>query len=345
MSGYTILIVDDEINILNSLCRVFRKEGYEILKTDNPIEAIETLKGHKVHLIISDYRMPEMDGVTFLREAMKLQPDAIRMVLSGFAESSAIISAINDGGIYKFITKPWEDDLLRVEVRHALERYELEHLNSKLLEDVKRRNDILKDVNQLLSEKIDEIQEGIVNTIEMLSYLSKTKDPKLPDNIEATSRFGLEVGKMLGLDENGLKNLDMAIRLHDIGNVGIASSILNKSGALTPEERIEVRRHPAIGESVLSFLKGFESVSNIVRHHHEYYDGGGYPDGLKGEDIPLLSRIIHIVDVYDSLTSARPYRSALDDKDAMKILMEGRGKMFDPVVLDLFLEVYRIATP
>lgn len=341
MSGYTILIVDDEINILNALYRVFRKEGYEILKTDNPIEAIEILKGHKIHLIISDYRMPEMDGVTFLREAMKLQPDAIRMVLSGYAESSAIISAINDGGIYKFITKPWEDDLLRVEVRHALERYELEHLNSRLLEDVKRRNEVLKDVNQLLSEKIDEIQEGIVNTIEMLSYLSKTKDPKLPDNIEVTSRFGLEVGKRLGIGENDLRNLDRAIRLHDIGNVGIDSCILNKSGALTPEERIEVRRHPAIGEAVLSFLTGFEQVSKIVRHHHEYYDGGGYPDGLKGEDIPLLSRILHIVDVYDSLISSRPYRSAMNDKDVKKILIDGRERMFDPMVLDVFLDVLK----
>lgn len=339
MDGYTILLVDDEQNILNSLWRVFRKEGYEILKSDNPLDAIDILKGQKVHLIISDYRMPEMDGVTFLREAMKVQPDAIRMVLSGYAESSAIISAINDGGIYKFITKPWEDDLLKIEVRHALERYELEHTNTRLLEDIKRRNEVLKDVNKLLSEKLDEIQEGIISTIEMLSYLSRTKDPKLPDNIEFTSRIGLEVGKRLGLGENGLKNLNIAIRLHDIGNVGIDSCIFNKSGALTPEERMEVRRHSIIGESVLSFLKGFESVSKIVRHHHEYYDGAGYPDGLKGDDIPLLSKIVHIVDVYDSLTSDRPYRSAMDGKDVKRILMDGRGKLFDPVVVDAFLDI------
>lgn len=339
MNRYTILFVDDEMNILNSLCRVFRKERYEILKTDNPADAITLLKGHKVHLIISDYRMPEMDGVTFLREARELQPDAIRMVLSGYAESSAIISAINDGGIYKFITKPWEDELLKVEVRHALERYELENTNTKLLEDIQRRNEILKDVNQLLTEKIDEIQESVISTIEMLSYLSKTKYPKLPDNIERTSRIGLEVGRRLGLDENDLKSLNIAMRLHDIGNVGIDSCILNKSEALTPAERKEVERHPVIGEAVLSFLKGFEQVSKIVRHHHEYYDGSGYPDGLKGDDIPLSSKIIHMVDVYDSLTSSRPYRPAMEEDKARSIMTEGRGKMFDPILLDIFLGV------
>lgn len=339
MNRYTILFVDDETSILNALKRIFRKEGYEVLLSDNPSGAIDILKGHKVHLILSDFRMPGMDGVTFLREAMKLQPDAVRMVLSGYAESSVIISAINDGGIYKFITKPWEDDLLKVEVRHALERYELEQANKRLVEGVQRRNDMLQEINQLLTEKIDEIEEGIIRTVEMLSYLAKTKDPRLPDNIEATSRIALEVGKRLGLSEDDLRYLSTAIRLHDIGNVGIDSCIFNKSASLTPEERKEVERHPVIGEKVLSFLKGFEPVSKIVRHHHECYDGSGYPDGLKGEEIPLLSRIAHIVDVYDSLTSYRPYRPAMRDEEVRAILREERGKKFDPVVVDLFLDV------
>lgn len=338
MNRYTVLFVDDETSILNALNRIFRKEGYEVLLSDDPAGAMEILKGHKVHLILSDFRMPGMDGVTFLREAMKLQPDAVRMILSGYAESSVILSAINDGGIFRFITKPWEDDLLKVEVRHALERYELEHANKRLVEDVQRRNEILQGVNQLLSEKIDEIEEGIIRTVEMLSYLAKTKDPGLPDNIEATSMIGLAVGKRMGLGENDLRYLSIAIRLHDIGNAGIDSCIFNKSGPLTPEERKKVERHPIIGEKVLSFLKGFEPVSRIVRHHHECYDGSGYPDGLKGEDIPLASRIVYIIDVYDSLISDRSYRSAMEDKEARKILMEGRGKMFDPQVVDVFCE-------
>ena len=134
MSKYTILLVDDEPSILTSLYRVFRKEEYEVLISDDPLEALDMLKERNVHLIMSDYRMPTLDGITFLRNAMKLQPDAIRIVLSGYAESSVIIAAINDGGIYKFITKPWEDDLLKVEVRHALERYELGSTNRRLLE-------------------------------------------------------------------------------------------------------------------------------------------------------------------------------------------------------------------
>ncbi|MDD5434000.1 MAG: response regulator [Nitrospira sp.] len=339
MGSYTLLFVDDETSILSSLYRVFRKEGYEILKSDNPADALKILKDKKVHLILSDYRMPEMDGVAFMHEAMKIQPDAIRIILSGYAESSVIISAINNGGIFKFLTKPWDDDLLKVEVRHALERYELEDTNTKLIEDVKRRNEILKNVNQLLSEKVDEIQESVISTIEMLIYLSKTKGSDLPGNIENATSIGVAVGKRLGLDENDLKNLNIAIRLHDIGNVGVDSCILNKSAALNAEERIEVQRHPVIGGKVLSFLKGYESISEIVRFHHENYDGSGYPDGLKGTDIPLLSRIVHLVDAYDSLTSSRPYRAALEYNEIIKILKNERGKKFDPEIIDVFLEM------
>jgi len=193
---YTILLVDDETSILTSLYRVFRKEGYEILTSEDPVEALNILNKRKVHLIMSDYRMPTLDGITFLRNAMKLQPDAVRIVLSGYAESSVIIAAINDGGIYKFITKPWEDDLLKVEVRHALERYELGSTNRRLLEDIKRQNEELKSINQLLSEKINEIQESILCTIEMLSYILKTKNHKLPTNIEEIDRISLKMAQM-----------------------------------------------------------------------------------------------------------------------------------------------------
>jgi len=336
---YTILLVDDETSVINALYRAFRKDGYNILKADNPVDALDILKREKAHLILSDYRMPEMDGITFLREAMNLQPDAIRMILSGYAESSIIISAINDGGIYKFITKPWEDDLLKIEVRHALERYELENTNKRLIEDIESKNEYLSHVNKILADKIDKIEEGVVNTIEMLSYLSKTKTLNLIGNVEEISRIGKEVGKRLGLGDKGIKDLYLAIKLHDTGNIGIDSCIFNKSGSLTSDERVEVKRHPVIGEEVLSFLNGFGEVAKIVRHHHEYYDGAGYPDGLKGDEIPLLSRIVHILDVYDSLTNNRSYRRALEIKEVEKILLEGRGKMFDPAVLDMFFSV------
>lgn len=339
MNKYTILVVDDEKNILHSLCRIFRKEGYYILKTDDPRKGLEMLKEHKVNLILSDYRMPDMDGISFLQEAMNVQPQAIRIILSGYAESSVIISAINNGGIYKYLTKPWDDEMLKVEVKRALERYDLEDTNRKLLEDITIQNENLKKMNQLLEEKIDEIQENVVSTIEMLLYLSKTKDPKIPESHDKTLRIGIEVGRRLGLQDEDIKDLYIAIRLHDVGNIGIDSSILNKPGKLSEEEKKEIQKHPIIGEKILYFMKDLRNVSRIVRHHHEWFNGSGYPDGLKGEDIPLISRIVHVVDVYDSLINERPYRAAMDLQKVQEILIENKGKMFDPAVVDEFIEI------
>ncbi len=341
MDNYTILIVDDEISVLNALYRVFRKDGYQILRSDNPADALNLLKEHAIHLIISDYRMPDMDGVTFLREAMKLRPEAIRMILSGFADSSAIISAINDGGIYKFLTKPWEDDILKSEVRYALERYELQSTNRRLIDDVNNQNDELKKTNLLLSEKMEEVQENIISTVEMLSYLSREKYSCIPSNIEELYIISQDIGKNLGLNEKTLKDLYIATKLHDIGNIGIDCHIFKKNGPLTQEERKEVEKHPLVGASIMSYLKGYDDVAKIIKYHHEYYDGSGYPDGLKGDEIPIASRIVHIIDVYDSLGSNRPYRPAMASDEIFSILEKGRSTMFDPAVLDIFFEVIK----
>ena len=339
MGDYTILVVDDEVSVLNAIYRVFRKEGYQILRSDNPADALKLLNEHVCHIIISDYRMPEMDGVTFLREAMSIRPDAIRIILSGYADSSTIISAINDGGIYKFLTKPWEDDILKSEIRYAIERYELQGVNKKLLDDVERQNDELKKTNMLLTEKIEEVQENVVSTVEMLSYLSREKYSCIPTNVDDLHTISQEVGRELWFNDSGLKNLYIATKLHDIGNIGIDCGIFKKSGPLTREERIQVEKHPIIGASILSFLNGFDEVSRIVKYHHEYFDGTGYPDGLKGDEIPVASRIVHLIDVYDSLTSSRPYRPSMTKDEACRVLEKGRGTLFDPDVLDIFLKV------
>src|SRR4030065_2698488 len=265
MGDYAILVVDDEVSVLNAIYRVFRKDGYNILRSDNPGDALKLLDEHFCHLIISDYRMPDMDGVSFLREAMRLRPDAIRMILSGYAGCSTIISAINDGGIYKFLSKPWEDDILKSEVRYALERYELQRVNKKLLNDVKRQNDELKNTNMLLTEQIEEIQENVVRTVEMLSYVSREKYSCIPTNVDDLYAIDPVIEENLGFNDSDLRNLYLATRLHDIGNIGIDCTIFKKNGPLTQEERKQVEKHPVIGASMISFMNGLESVAKIVR--------------------------------------------------------------------------------
>ncbi|MBI4715342.1 MAG: response regulator [Nitrospirae bacterium] len=308
---HRLLLVDDEENILRALYRSLRKEGYEILMTTDPLEGLGLLREKAVSLILSDYRMPAMDGVKFLREAQAIHPDSIRIILSGYAEGGAVISAINEGGVYKFLTKPWEDDQLRVEIRRALERYDLARNNQGLLEEIRRQNEELVQLNRRLHENMAALQESVVRTIETLSLLPVLKDPHLTGHPDGVSVFCRRVGERLGLGPEDLRDLETAAKLHDIGNIAVDSSVLNKPGPLTHVERTEVERHVVLADEVLRPLMGFERIRRIIRHHHERFDGGGYPDGLKGDDIPLLSRIIYLSDVYDSLMSPRPVEDGI----------------------------------
>lgn len=331
-----LLIVDDEPFVLSALTRLLRRDGYEVVTADGPARGIELLEGQAVGVIVSDYRMPEMDGVEFLRRAREVVPDAIRIILSGYAETHAILSAVNDGGIHKYLTKPWNDEQLRLEIKSGFDLYHLAVTNRELQETLSRQNDDLRTLTKSLEVEQARQRDIFRSTIKMLVALPKLNNPSVVRHSNRVQRLCRAVGEQLGWSADELAQLDLAARLHDVGNLAVDFKILLKSGALDAEERYAVQQHAVVPEQLLSGVPGLEAPVQILRSHHENFDGSGYPDGLSGAAIPRLSQVLRFADTYEALCSPRPYREAVPHELAIKEIERDAGRAFDPVLIEPF---------
>lgn len=318
-----ILIVDDEESNLRTLKRILRLD-YEVLTTKSGIDGIEILKQYKdIALIISDQRMPTMTGSQFFQEALKISPDSIRFLITGFADLSAVIEAINTGHIYRYITKPWNTDELLINVKRAVEYYKTSKENVRLAK-----------FNESL---VLELKELLFNTVSAISYALETKDSYTYGHSSRVTYYSVEIGIQLGLDQEKLSHLEFAGILHDIGKIGVPENILNKPGCLTEEEYSIISKHPIRGGQILSRLKNIDDIINYVIHHHEKYDGTGHPGQLAGDEIPLGARILAVADAYDAMTSDRPYRKRMTHQIAIDELKKCTKTQFDPVIVEAFL--------
>ncbi|HET8760386.1 MAG TPA: HD domain-containing phosphohydrolase [Nitrospiria bacterium] len=336
-----LLIVDDEPFVLSALTRLLRRDGYEVITANAPSRGLAILQEQSVGVIISDYRMPEMDGVQLLRRAREVAPSAIRIILSGYAETHAILSAVNDGGIHKYLTKPWNDEQIRLEIKSGFELYRLAVTNRELQETLTRQNEELRTLTKSLAVEQDRQREIFRTTIEMLVSLPKLNSPKevrQSDRVQAICRA---TGEHLGLTDDELAHLDLAARLHDVGNLAVDIRILLKSGALDPEETRAVQQHAVVPGHLLSGVPGMETVVQLLRSHHENFDGSGYPDRLSGSSIPALSRILRLVDAYEALRSHRPYRESISAGQAITHIEREAGRAFDPVLIEPFKQVIK----
>ncbi|MFZ5862107.1 MAG: HD domain-containing phosphohydrolase [Nitrospirota bacterium] len=329
-----LLIVDDEPFVLSSLTRLLRRDGYEVMTADAPSRGLAMLEQGSVGVIISDYRMPEMDGVQLLRRAREVAPHAIRIILSGYAETHAILSAVNDGGIHKYLTKPWNDEQVRLEIKSGFELYHLAATNRELQERLSRQNEELRTLAQSLAVEQARQREIFSATIEMLVSLPRLKRPKETLNGDRTQVVCRAIGERLGLDDTRLSHLDLAARLHDVGNLGVDPMILLKNGPLDSEETHAVQQHAVVPGQLLSGVPGMETVVRVLRSHHENFDGSGYPEGLSGAAIPELSRVLRLGDTYQALRSRRPYREPMTPVQAMMHIEREAGRAFDPTLIE-----------
>ena len=309
----TILFVDDEQNILKAMTRLFMEDDMKILTATGGDEALDILKKNDIAAIISDNLMPGMNGIEFLLKAKTLSPDSVRIMLTGCNDIKSAINAINRGEVYKFITKPWDNDELRNVVFEAVNRH-------KVVQSIQHADEYM-----LCS---------LAQTIEL-------KDAYTKGHCDRVEEYALAIADVLGIEDTLKEDIRKGSWLHDCGKIGVPEAILNYDGRLSVEQMDIVKKHPCWGADVARSAHLSESVVNIILYHHEHYDGTGYPLGLKGENIPLEARIVNVADIFDALTSERPYRSKMSREKAIAILIENRGTYSDPRITDIFIDLLK----
>ncbi|MBI2470862.1 MAG: response regulator [Planctomycetes bacterium] len=340
MKPNNILIVDDEENILNTLERLLEDEGYKLFFANSGNKGLEIIRREDIQLIISDHRMPGMDGLKFLNETKKISPDTIRVMLTGYADVETAIKAINEGEVYRFITKPWNNiELLNI-IKQGVEYYNLQKELERLNKLIQSQNTQLKEWNFKLEQKVADqtksIRDLFLDAITSLVFALEAKDKYLEGHSRRVTEYTTGICEKMYLSKEYTEDVKLGSLLHDIGKIGIRESILDKKKKLTKEEYDHIKTHVLIGERILTPIIKNETVIRIVRYHHERIDGSGYPDGLKGTVIPLEARIVAIADAYDALLSERPYRKATDSINAIKELRKYSGIQFDYEIVKIF---------
>ena len=353
-----LLFVDDEANILSALKRLFRPLGYRIFTAESGEAGFEVLERNPIDLVISDMRMPEMSGAEFLEKVRAKWPDAVRILLTGYADVTSTIAAINKGEIYRYIAKPWDDNDIVLTVKHALERKNLELEKQRLEALTLKQNDELKDLNANLEAKVTERTEEVRQTMGFLevahkqlkdSYLTSLKvfsnllelrEGAMGGHSRRVAELARRLAQRLGLSDNEVQDVMFAGLLHDIGKIGLPDRLLHKPFAsLTTEERAEVIKHPVTGQAALMALGSMKETARLIRSHHERFDGLGFPDGLLGMAIPRGARILAVANDYDALLTGYLMSRQMSETEAREFLLEGRGKRYDPKVTDVFLEM------
>lgn len=336
MDERRILVVDDDQLILRALRRVLEAQGFGVAGYGNPEDALQALRERPANLIISDYMMPGMNGVEFLTEARRICPDAPRLLLTAVNDFKVAAEAVNNGEIYRLLTKPWSHAELVNTVRQAYEYGELKRQHAILTRKVQEQNQQLqainRDLERLVVERTNDLLEGMINALDY-------RDMETQWHSRRVSRYARRLGIQLGLSGSDLHDVEMGALLHDIGKIGVRDSVLLKPGPLTPEEWEEMKEHPAIGYRLLRGIHYLERAAKVVLQHQERWDGKGYPAGLKGEEIEIGARIFAVVDTLDAILSDRPYRAGRPFEVALEEIQRCSGTQFDPKVVEAFASI------
>jgi putative two-component system response regulator len=309
-----VLVVDDEPAVRQLIAGILAKAGHRVLTASSGQEAIRVLEHEDVALVLSDINMPGSISGLELIDALHARRPSLPIVLVTGSVDEANLQEALDRGAAGFITKPFKAVELSRKVETAISR--------RLLTEVELRE-------RLLAPTVASV---LANAIEV-------RDSSMEGHTERLAALALEIGRRRQLSDQDLEALELGAVLHDVGKIGISDSVLMKPGPLTAEERAEIERHPEIGDQMLAPLALLESVRPIVKHHHERWDGTGYPDGLAGGDIPLLARIVSVADSIEAMSSLRPYRSPMSEDDVVRELERGRGRQWDPRLVDIALEL------
>ena len=316
---HKLLIVDDEMPNIRLLERLFQPD-YCCLTASSGDEAISLLDQHEVAVIITDQRMPQMTGIELLKRSADRRPHMVRILLTGYMDLEALVEAVNCGLVYLYVSKPWNNDDLKLRVSRAVELYE----NNK-------RKHLLAANNERLTNRVKEMRLGLVRA---MANILQRSDAYLCLHAVRVSRFAGLLGERLGLNEQQLSDMTAASFLHDLGAVGRAGEIYSaQSDLFVPEQ------HAVRAVEVISCVSELKETADIVRYHYENFDGSGAPLGLIGDQIPMAARILRVAKEFDLLTNPRDEEAALPYEAAVERLQHGAGRDFDPLVVETFCGV------
>ncbi|RDE24444.1 response regulator [Motiliproteus coralliicola] len=357
---YRLLFVDDEPNVLSSLRRLFRPLGFQIFLAESGYQGLDILEEQSIDLIISDMRMPGMDGAEFFERVEDKYPDIPRLLLTGQADLEQTISAINKGKISRYTSKPWDDNELILTVNESLKIRQLMIDKQNLTKLTESQNKMLKGMNQELEKRVEARTAELKQTAEMLelsftqlndSYLNiirvfsnligmrESLDGRYTKQVADMSK---RLAKAKGLDEHDIKEVYMAALLHEIGKLVLPDSIVDRPVYnLDRKSRGQYRRHPLMGQHALMAVEALHDVGKLVRCHEEKWNGSGFPDGLSGESIPLGARIIGIANDYFGYLYGRLHRERLSPLQALELMVSESGALYDPELINLLKEDVR----
>jgi response regulator RpfG family c-di-GMP phosphodiesterase len=358
MEPVKILCVDDEPNILSSLRRLFRTRGYQVFTAEGGNAGLSILENESVDLVISDMRMPEMDGACFLENVQARWPDTIRLLLTGYADIQSTIDAINRGEIYRYIAKPWDDNDLLLIVRQAIERKLLEREKQRLEELTQRQNDELKTLNASLETKVEErtaaltqahdelvatnekLKSNFITSIKIFSSLIEMREARPAGHSGRVADLARKLAAKMKLDEGQAQEIFIAALLKDIGKIGFSDGLLSKPiEMMSGDDLGHYRKHPQRAEQLLMPLEDLRGTAKILRSQTERYDGLGYPDSLVENSIPIGARILTLATDYDNLQIGALVERCFTPAEAKDLILRNAGKRYDPQVVNAFKAV------
>ena len=344
---HRILVVDDEELVLKGLRDTLTREGYNVVISSNPFLGLEELKKHTFSVIISDNHMPGMLGMQFLAQARDTQPNASRILITAVLSLDTVIDAINKGEIYRFIVKPWLREELLATVKNAVQRYELIDNNTVLQSKAVVMNRELSETNRSLELQIarvaeqneslgqlnNALAENLQHAVQLGLHVLQTFNPALGNKARRVHQICTAIADTLHLSAEQRQILEFSAWLHDIGLVAIHRDLIRRwdesPGGLKQDELNVLQSHPILGQDLVKFGHHLEEVGVIIRAHHERFDGKGFPDQLKGEEIPWLARLLAVAIGFAE--------SSLDEASTIEGIRQGSGNAYDPEAVRAFL--------
>jgi len=326
------LIVDDEERLRQVLTHVMRRDGFRCIEASNGAEALDQLRRYPVSLVLTDLRMPRMDGMELLHQVRTYHPDVAVVMITTVPDVQAAVNCLATGAM-DYLTKPFHLEEVRARVAQAMDRRRLILENRHYQERLKER----------VAAQASRLEQMFLAGVQALAEALELKDPYTRGHSVRVSQYSSILARALQLDDEVVRQIELGGHVHDIGKIGVREAVLNKTEKLTDEEYEHIMIHPLVGWRVLAPLLGDAPIAlNIVRSHHERMDGRGVPDGLCGDAIPLEARIVAVADAIDAMTSGRPYRgNELTLEQALEELHANAGSQFDAQIVAAVEEAVR----